>query len=249
MKNNYFSQLNKKLALITGIISISAVLGVPAIAQVDPNQTPSGTTETPSDTTQPSTTTPTVPPDSTQPPTTTPTVPPDSTQPPGSTTETPSNTNNAAGGNIVQVAAASDSFKTFAQAVEAAGLTDTLSSGKYTIFAPTDQAFSTSLPQGALQVLLQPENKDLLRQVLSYHVVRGEVDANDLKTGPVKTLGGSVAIRVTPQRVVVNDASVTQADIKASNGVIHAVNRVLLPRQLREAIASKISTQPTQPPQ
>ncbi|MDY6902314.1 MAG: fasciclin domain-containing protein [Cyanobacteriota bacterium] len=145
--------------------------------------------------------------------------------------------------NLVEVAVGSDSFDTLVKAVQAAGLADTLASGSYTVFAPTDQAFEQSLPQGALEFLLKPENKDLLRQVLSYHVVQGKVTSNQLTTGTVDTLYGGVAVRVTPQRVIVNNASVTNANIAASNGVIHAVNRVLLPQQLRQKIASKLAMQ------
>lgn len=145
--------------------------------------------------------------------------------------------------NLVEVAVASNSFDTLVKAVQAAGLADTLTNGSYTVFAPTDQAFKDSLPEGALEFLLKPENKDLLRQVLSYHVVKGKVTSSELTTGTVDTLYGGVAVRVTPQRVIVNNASVTNANIAASNGVIHAVNRVLLPQQLRQTIASQLSMQ------
>jgi uncharacterized surface protein with fasciclin (FAS1) repeats len=156
--------------------------------------------------------------------------------------ETPAETNNSAGENLVELAKTSGFFGTLAQAVEAAGLTDTLSQGNYTLFAPTDEAFSASLPSGTLEFLLKPENKNLLREVLQYHVVQGEVSVNELKSGRMKTLGGSVSLRVTPEKVVVNNASITQPNIKASNGVIHAVNRVLLPRPLRDLIASRLSS-------
>ncbi|MBV6623179.1 MAG: fasciclin domain-containing protein [Rivularia sp. (in: Bacteria)] len=147
------------------------------------------------------------------------------------------------GRNLVEVAVASESFDTLVKAVQAAGLADTLASGSYTVFAPTDQAFEQSLPEGAVEFLLKPENKDLLRQVLSYHVTSGRVTANQLQTGTVDMLYGGVAVNVTPQRVIVNNASVTNANIAASNGVIHAVNRVLLPQQLRQTIASKLAMQ------
>lgn len=143
--------------------------------------------------------------------------------------------------NLVEVAVASNSFNTLVKAVQAAGLADTLANGSFTVFAPTDQAFNDSLPQGAVAFLLKPENKDLLRQVLSYHVTKGKVTSNQLQTGTVDMLYGGVAVRVTPGKVVVNNASVTNANIGASNGVIHAVNRVLLPQQLRQTIASKLA--------
>ncbi|MGB3638716.1 MAG: fasciclin domain-containing protein [Rivularia sp. (in: cyanobacteria)] len=145
--------------------------------------------------------------------------------------------------NLVEVAVASNSFNTLVKAVQAAGLADTLANGSFTVFAPTDQAFNDSLPQGAVAFLLKPENKDLLRQVLSYHVTKGKVTSNQLQTGTVNMLYGGVAVRVTPGKVVVNNASVTNANIGASNGVIHAVNRVLLPQQLRQTIASKLAMQ------
>ena len=145
--------------------------------------------------------------------------------------------------NLVEVAVGNDSFETLVKAVQAAGLADTLASGSYTVFAPTDLAFEQSLPEGALEFLVKPENKNLLRQVLSYHVVKGKVTSNQLSTGNVDTLYGGVAVRVTPQRVIVNNASVTNANIVASNGVIHAVNRVLLPQQLRQQIASQLAMQ------
>ena len=145
--------------------------------------------------------------------------------------------------NLVEVAVGNDSFETLVKAVQAAGLADTLASGSYTVFAPTDQAFEQSLPDGALEFLLKPENRNLLRQVLTYHVVEGKVTSNQLSTGTVDTLYGGVAVRVTPQRVIVNNASVTNANISASNGVIHAVNRVLLPQQLRQQIASQLAMQ------
>ncbi|MEL7241114.1 MAG: fasciclin domain-containing protein [Cyanobacteria bacterium J06573_2] len=145
--------------------------------------------------------------------------------------------------NLVEVAVASDSFDTLVKAVQAAGLADTLASGSFTVFAPTDQAFEESLPSGAVEFLLRPENRNILRQVLSYHVVQGRVTSNQLSTGNVDTLNGGVAVRVTPQRVIVNNASVTNANIAASNGVIHAVNRVLLPQQLRQQIASQLAMQ------
>ncbi|ARV58719.1 fasciclin [Nostocales cyanobacterium HT-58-2] len=214
MQIGNLTQLTTKLALVTGIVGASAFFGVGAIAQsASPFESIAQTTT------------------ETQSPAATPTSP------------APANTTGAATGNIVEVASASGSFNTLTQAVEAAGLANTLSSGSYTIFAPTDQAFSNSLPAGAVEFLLKPENKNLLRQVLSYHVVPGEVTSKELTNGSVKTLSGAVAIRVTPERVVVNDASVVQPNIQAKNGVIHAVNRVLLPEQLRQTIASKLATQ------
>ncbi|MUG93987.1 fasciclin domain-containing protein [Scytonema sp. UIC 10036] len=226
MKTGYLNQYARKLAAIAGIISVTTFFGVPAIAQ--------GQTTTPNNSTsQPGAT----PPSS---------VPSDDPVPPASGTKypgSPTGASGAASGNLVELASTNQSFSTLAQAVEAAGLANTLASGKYTVFAPTDEAFNNSLPQGAVEFLLKPENRTLLRQVLTYHVVPGEVTSNKLSTGSVNTLGGGVAVRVTPERVVVNDGSVIQPDIRAKNGVIHAVNRVLLPEQLRQTIASRLETQ------
>jgi uncharacterized surface protein with fasciclin (FAS1) repeats len=145
--------------------------------------------------------------------------------------------------NLVQVASGNASFSTLVQAVQAAGLVNTLSGkGPFTIFAPTDTAFA-ALPKGAVELLVKPENRKLLQQLLTYHVVSGRLTANKLKTGKLKALGGGLAVLVKGDRVIVNDASVTQANVQASNGVIHAVDRVLMPRQLRQTIVSKLKAQ------
>ena len=144
------------------------------------------------------------------------------------------------GNTIVDVASNGESFSTLVQAVKAADLAGTLSGeGPYTVFAPTDEAFN-QLPDGALEFLLEPENQDLLAQVLKYHVVSGSVMSSDLSTGGVSTLGGGVAIRVSDSGVVVNNASVTNADLQASNGVIHVINRVLIPESLQQQLASRL---------
>lgn len=142
--------------------------------------------------------------------------------------------------SIVDVASGNDSFNTLVQAVQAAGLTNTLSGeGPYTVFAPTDEAFA-QLPDGALEYLLEPENQDLLAEVLSYHVVPGSVMSNQLSTGGVSALTGGIAIAVLDSGIVVNNASVVNPDIQASNGVIHAVNRVLIPEALQQQLASRL---------
>lgn len=147
------------------------------------------------------------------------------------------------GNSVVGVAANSERFNTLVRALEAAGLRDTLASGgPYTVFAPTDEAFN-ELPDGALEYLLQPENQELLKQVLTYHVVPGEITASELSTGTVDTLGGGVAVLTNPDRVIVNNASVVNANIQAENGVIHAINRVLLPSELRERLVSELQAQ------
>lgn len=142
--------------------------------------------------------------------------------------------------NIVEVASGSESFNTLVQAAQAAGLADTLASeGPFTVFAPTDEAFS-QLPDGAIEFLTRPENQNILKQVLTYHVVPGEITASEISTGSVEALGGGLAVLVADDRVVVNNASVVNANIQASNGVIHAVNRVLMPRELRNQLVAAL---------
>ncbi len=133
-------------------------------------------------------------------------------------------------GTIVDVAASNPPFSTLVTAVKAAGLVETLSSkGPFTVFAPTNEAFA-ALPKGTLEKLLKPENRKLLQQVLTYHVVSGDVRAKDLKSGPVKTVeGNSVAVQVSKNGVKINNINVIKADVGASNGVIHVIDQVLLP--------------------
>lgn len=144
-------------------------------------------------------------------------------------------------GNLLETASVTNSLNTFARAIEAVGLTDILIEDFFTIFAPTNQAFSASLAPGAMEFLFKAENKDLLEKILRYHIIKGEVAAKDLTTGKLDTLGGSIAIRVTPQRIILNDSSIIRSDIQATNGVIHSINRVLIPRHLRNAIKTKMS--------
>ncbi|MFN6033247.1 MAG: fasciclin domain-containing protein, partial [Dolichospermum sp.] len=132
--------------------------------------------------------------------------------------------------NLIVLANANGSFKTLIKALTAAGLTDTLQGdGPFTIFAPTDAAFA-KLPQDAVRDLLKPENKQILRQVLTYHVVSGKVLSSDLKSGDLKSLQGDpISIKVNSNGVEVNDAKVTKADIQGSNGVIHQIDNLILP--------------------
>jgi uncharacterized surface protein with fasciclin (FAS1) repeats len=134
-------------------------------------------------------------------------------------------------GTIVEVAASAGSFKTLVAAVKAAGLADTLSGpGPFTVFAPTDDAFA-KLPAGTVESLLKPENKAKLRSILLYHVVAGRVLSTDLKAGAVKTVeGGDVTVDLSGGAPKINDATVIKADIPASNGVIHVIDTVLLPK-------------------
>lgn len=134
---------------------------------------------------------------------------------------------------IVDVASSNKSFSTLVTAIKVAGLTETLSGkGPYTVLAPTDEAFS-ALPKATLESLLKPENKAKLQKVLTYHVVSGAYFSKDVKSGAVKTVEGSpITVKADTGKVMVNNANVTQTDIKASNGVIHVIDKVLLPPNL-----------------
>jgi uncharacterized surface protein with fasciclin (FAS1) repeats len=139
-------------------------------------------------------------------------------------------------GTIVEVAAGDETFSTLVQAVEAAGLVDTLAAeGPYTVFAPTNEAFA-ALPEGTVEQLLQPENQEALTQILTYHVLPQEVPAAEVVSGDVDTVAGppvSVNVDDATGNVSVNEAMVVQADVQASNGVIHAIDQVLLPPDLQ----------------
>jgi uncharacterized surface protein with fasciclin (FAS1) repeats len=132
-------------------------------------------------------------------------------------------------GTIVEVASSNPDFETLVAAVTAAGLAETLSGeGPFTVFAPTDEAFE-ALPEGVLDALLLPENKDALTSILTYHVVSGEVMAADVTAGDVPTVEGSTIAITTDGGVKVNEANVTATDVDASNGVIHVIDAVLVP--------------------
>ena len=133
--------------------------------------------------------------------------------------------------DIVDTAVAAGTFTTLAAALEAGDLVGTLKAdGPYTVFAPTDEAFA-KLPDGTVEMLLLPENKDKLVAILTYHVVPGKVTAGEVVTmQSAPTANGSdLAIRVVDESVFINDSRVVATDIKASNGVIHVVDSVILP--------------------
>ncbi len=132
---------------------------------------------------------------------------------------------------IVDVAAGAGSFKTLVTAVQAAGLVETLSGeGPFTVFAPTDDAFA-KLPDGTVESLLKPENKEKLTSILTYHVVAGKVLAADVKPGQVKTVNGqSAAIKIEDGKVMIDGAKVVKTDVMADNGVIHFIDAVILPK-------------------
>jgi len=130
--------------------------------------------------------------------------------------------------DIVDTAVAAGSFKTLATALTAAGLIDTLKGkGPFTVFAPTDEAFA-KIPKADLDALLKDKAK--LTAVLTYHVVPGTVMAKDVKAGKVKTVQGSDITIATAGGVTVNGAKVTKTDITASNGVIHVIDTVIMPK-------------------
>lgn len=133
--------------------------------------------------------------------------------------------------SIVEIAAGNDDFSTLVAALKAAGLVDVLSGeGPFTVFAPTNAAFE-KLPAGTVESLLKPENKQKLTDVLTYHVVPGKVYASDVvELSEATTVqGGSIAITVSDSGVMVDNANVVTTDIKASNGVIHVIDGVILP--------------------
>ena len=136
-----------------------------------------------------------------------------------------------AGETVVAIAAGNADFSTLVAAVKAAGLVDTLNgAGPFTIFAPTNEAFA-KLPKGTVEELLKPENKAKLTAILTYHVVAGKVMAADVKTMMAKTVqGGSLDIKVADGGVMVNGAKVVKTDIVGTNGVIHVIDSVLMPK-------------------
>lgn len=226
MKVKSHSNLLKKLGSLVGIATASVGLVLPVGAQTQGgalNPSPSIFSEPPYNRTP-----------------STPTTPQPSSVP--STPASPAPTTGSSSGNVVDVAAANSSFKTLTAALKAAGLTETLSgTGPFTIFAPTDQAFeafAATLPKGGLQKLLSsqdPQIKQLLVKILTYHVVPGKVASTDLKAGPVKSVeGGTINVKIdSATGVMVNNAKVVQPDIQASNGVIHVIDQVIIPPDLQ----------------
>ncbi len=133
--------------------------------------------------------------------------------------------------DIVAVASSAGTFSTLVAAVKAAGLVETLQGpGPFTVFAPTDEAFA-KLPKGTVETLLKPENKSKLVNVLTYHVLAGKVMASDVKPMKAKTVNGqSLTVTVSSGGVSVDDAKVVKTDVAASNGVIHVIDSVVLPK-------------------
>ena len=133
--------------------------------------------------------------------------------------------------NVVEIAAGNKDFSTLVAAVKAAGLAETLSGkGPFTVFAPTNEAFA-KLPKGTVEGLLKPENKEKLAAILTYHVVAAKVMAADVKSGKVKTVNGKeFEVKVADGTVTVDGAKVVKTDIVGTNGVIHVIDTVILPK-------------------
>ena len=140
----------------------------------------------------------------------------------------------AAAKDIVAIASGNGQFKTLTKALGSAGLVATLQGkGPFTVFAPTDAAFA-ALPKGTVENLLKPANKAKLTKILTYHVVPGSVLSTSLKSGDVKSVeGSSLKVAVSPGKVTVGGANVVKADMKASNGVIHEIDKVLMPPDMK----------------
>jgi uncharacterized surface protein with fasciclin (FAS1) repeats len=132
--------------------------------------------------------------------------------------------------DIVDTAVGAGSFTTLVAAVEAAGLVETLKGeGPFTVFAPTDEAFA-ALPEGTVENLLLPENRDQLVSILTYHVVAGEVMSSDLTEGmTAATVEGSEVTITLEGGPMVNDANIVTPDVDADNGVIHVIDKVIMP--------------------
>jgi uncharacterized surface protein with fasciclin (FAS1) repeats len=168
------------------------------------------------------------------PPTTPETTPTEPAPTPGVETTPTQPSTGTEGKNLVALAESNKEFSMLTKALKAAGLTETLQGkGPFTVFAPTDAAFA-KLPQDAVQDLLKPENKEVLVKILTYHVVPGQVLSTDLKSGEVNSVEGSpITVKADGGKsVMVNDANVVKPDIKGSNGVIHAIDQVILPPNL-----------------
>jgi uncharacterized surface protein with fasciclin (FAS1) repeats len=133
--------------------------------------------------------------------------------------------------NIVETAVSNGSFKTLVAAVRAADLLTTLTSeGPFTVFAPLDEAFA-ELPEGTVETLVKPENGQQLTSILTYHVLLGKIMSTDLSDGmkAATVNGAEVTVHLKEGKVFINDAQVVLADVETDNGVIHAVNKVIMP--------------------
>jgi uncharacterized surface protein with fasciclin (FAS1) repeats len=205
MKNQNLPSWMKQLTGFAGVIGASALIGFPAWAHINSNTRVANATQTQQVAGNVKTAA--------------------SPAPTGG-----SSAPTAAGKDIVAIASGDAQFETLTAALGAAGLVTTLQGkGPFTVFAPTDAAFA-ALPKGTVENLLKPENKATLTKILTYHVVPGSVVSTSLKSGDVKSVeGSSLKVGVNAGKVTVSGANVVKADIKASNGVIHVIDKVLMP--------------------
>ena len=205
MKNQNLPSWMKQLTGFAGVIGASALIGFPAWAHINSNTIVANATQTQQVAGNVKT-----------------------AASPAPTAASPAPM--AAGKDIVAIASGDAQFKTLTKALGSAGLVTTLQGkGPFTVFAPTDAAFA-ALPKGTVENLLKPENKAKLTKILTYHVVPGSVVSTSLKSGDVKSVeGASLKVAVSGGKVTVGGANVVKADIKASNGVIHVIDKVLMP--------------------
>jgi len=205
MKNQNLPSWMKQLTGFAGVIGASALIGFPAWAHITSNTSVANATQTQQVAGNVKT-----------------------AASPAPTAASPAPM--AATKDIVAIASGDAQFKTLTKALGSAGLVTTLQGkGPFTVFAPTDAAFA-ALPKGTVENLLKPENKAQLTKILTYHVVPGAVLSTSLKSGDVKSVEGtSLKVTVSQGKVTVGGANVQKADIKASNGVIHVIDKVLMP--------------------
>ncbi|MEG3929741.1 MULTISPECIES: fasciclin domain-containing protein [unclassified Microcoleus] len=205
MTNQNLPSWIKQLTGFAGVIGASALIGFPAWAHITSNTNVANATQTQQVAGNVKTA---------------------ASPAPTGTSQAPT----AAAKDIVAIASGDPQFKTLTKALGAADLVATLQrKGPFTVFAPTDAAFA-ALPEGTVENLLKPENKAQLTKILAYHVVPGSVLSTSLKSGDVKSVEGSaLKVGVNAGKVTVSGGNVVKADIKASNGVIHVIDKVLMP--------------------
>ncbi|MEG3986517.1 fasciclin domain-containing protein [Microcoleus sp. S28C3] len=216
MKNQNLPSWMKQLTGFAGIIGASALIGFPAWAHITSNTNVANSTQTQQVPGKVKTAA----------------SPAPTGASPAPTGASPAPT--AATKDIVAIASGDAQFKTLTKALGAAGLVTTLQGkGPFTVFAPTDAAFA-ALPKATVDDLLKPANKAKLTKILTYHVVPGSVLSTSLKSGDVKSVeGSSLKVAVSAGKVTVSGANVVKADIKASNGVIHEIDKVLMPPDVK----------------
>ncbi|MBD1827930.1 fasciclin domain-containing protein [Microcoleus vaginatus GB1-A2] len=226
MKNQNLPSWMKQLTGFAGVIGASALIGFPAWAHITSNTNVANATQTSQVAGKVKTAASPAPTGATQAPTGASPAPTRTSPAPTGASPAPT----SAAKDIVAIASGDPQFKTLTKALGAADLVATLQrKGPFTVFAPTDAAFA-ALPEGTVENLLKPENKAQLTKILAYHVVPGSVVSTSLKSGDVKSVEGSALnVAVNAGKVTVSGANVVKADIKASNGVIHVIDKVLMP--------------------